>query len=115
MAPKPPTSLGEFETLVLLAVLHLEDDKHEAYGSSIRDDIQRRTGRDVPRGSMYVTLDRLEEKGLLASREGGAGGARGNRPKRLFHVTAQGLRAVKASVHVLARMQRGLETLLERP
>ena len=110
----PTPVLGEFETLLLLAVLHLAEQKHEAYGSAIRAEIEARTGRAVPRGSIYITLDRLEEKGLLTSREGGSSAARGHRPKRLFKVTAPGVRAVKASVGALARMQRGLETVLGR-
>jgi len=110
----PPGSLGEFETLLLLAVLHLTEQRQEAYGSALREEIAARTGRAVPRGSIYITLDRLEEKGLLASREAGASVARGNRPKRLFKVTAAGVRAVKASVTALALMQRGLESVLGR-
>ena len=109
-----PVSLGEFETLLLLAVLHLSDRREEAYGSAIRAEIQARTGRAVPRGSIYVTLDRLEEKGLLASREGGTSAARGHRPKRLFKVTPPGARAVNASVSAVVRMHRGLEAMLGR-
>jgi PadR family transcriptional regulator PadR len=110
----PPPSLGEFETLLLLAVLHLTEQRQEAYGSALREEIEARTCRAVPRGSIYITLDRLEEKGLLVSREAGASVARGNRPKRLFKVTAAGGRAVKASVTALALMQRGLESVLGR-
>jgi DNA-binding PadR family transcriptional regulator len=110
----PPTILGEFEVLLLLAVLHLTEKNADAYGSAIREEIEARTGQPVPRGSIYVTLDRLEEKGLLGSREGGTSAARGGRPKRIFKVTAMGVRAVKASVTVLARMQRGLEAVLGR-
>lgn len=104
--------LGEFEALLLLAVLHLNERSVDAYGSAIRGEIETRAGRDVPRGSIYVTLDRLEEKGLLISREGGTSVARGHRPKRLFTVTPAGLRAVKASVTVLTRMRRGLDAVL---
>ena len=96
------------------AVLHLTEQKQEAYGSAIRSQIESRTGRAVPRGSIYITLDRLEEKGLLASHEGRATAARGNRPKRIFKVTPPGVRAVKASVGTLIRMHRGLETVLGR-
>jgi PadR family transcriptional regulator, regulatory protein PadR len=110
----PPGVLGEFETLLLLAVLHLTEQKEEAYGSIIRDEIATRSGRAVSRGSIYVTLDRLEEKGLLASREIGATVARGHRPKRIFKATPDGLRAVKESVTALSRMQRGLEAVLKR-
>lgn len=106
--------LGEFETLLLLAILHLHEQKQEAYGSAIRQEIETRAQRSVPRGSIYVTLDRLEEKGLLTSREGSATAARGNRPKRLFSVTPAGVRAVKLAVGALTRMQRGLEALLGR-
>jgi DNA-binding PadR family transcriptional regulator len=107
-------SLGEFETLLLLAVLHLTGQKQEAYGSAIRDEIEARAARRVPRGSIYVTLDRLEDKGLLVSREGGTSPARGQRPKRVFKVTPAGVRAVKSSVTVVLRMQRGLEAVLGR-
>ena len=106
--------LGEFETLVLLAVLHLAEDRQESYGSAIRDEIQRRAQRHVPRGSIYVTLDRLEEKGLLTSREAGTSASRGNRPKRVFTVTPGGVRAVGNAVTAIARMQRGLQHVLER-
>jgi DNA-binding PadR family transcriptional regulator len=107
-------SLGEFETLLLLAVLHLHERRQDAYGSAIRAEIQARIGRPVPRGSIYVTLDRLEEKGLLASREGGTSATRGQRPKRLFKATAAGLRAVHASVGAVVRMHRSLEAVLGR-
>ena len=68
----------------------------------------------MARGSIYVTLDRLEEKRLLASRDTGGSSARGQRPKRIFRVTPSGLRAVKLSVSVVDRMQRGLEAVLDR-
>ena len=112
----PPTPiLGEFETLLLLAILHLHEQKLDAYGSAIREEIETRAQREVPRGSIYVTLDRLEEKGLLTSREGGASAARANRPKRIFTVTPAGVRAVKLAVSALTRMHRGLEAVLGRP
>lgn len=112
--PAPTPILGEFETLLLLAILHLHEQKQEAYGSAIREEIETRAQREVPRGSIYVTLDRLEEKGLLTSREGGTSPARGNRPKRIFTVTPAGVRAVKLAVGALARMHRGLEEVLGR-
>jgi DNA-binding PadR family transcriptional regulator len=107
-------SLGEFETLLLLAILQLTEQDVEAYGSVIRREIERRTARRVPRGSIYVTLDRLEQKGLLTSRDGSPSAVRGNRPKRLFKVTPSGVRAVKSSVAAVIQMRRGLETLLGR-
>jgi DNA-binding PadR family transcriptional regulator len=101
--------LGEFEVVILMAVLHLGGD---AYGSTIRDEIERRSHRQVARGAVYITLERLEEKGLLASKIGGATPARGGRPKRLFRVTPAGVKAVKQSVAVLTRMHKGLEPIL---
>jgi DNA-binding PadR family transcriptional regulator len=101
--------LGEFEVVVLMATLHVGQG---AYGSVVRDEIERRTGRPVSRGSVYITLDRLEEKGLLSSKLGDASDSRGGRPKRLFKVTATGLKAVKHSVGLVVQMHRGLEPIL---
>jgi DNA-binding PadR family transcriptional regulator len=113
MAPAGP-SLGEFETLMLLAILHLGEQKQDAYGSAIREQIETRAQRHVPRGSVYITLDRLEEKGLLVSRESGTSAARGGRPRRVFKVTPAGVRAVKTAVVAVTRMQRGLQDVLGR-
>jgi DNA-binding PadR family transcriptional regulator len=92
-----------------MAVMHLRD---EAFGSAIRDEFERRSGRSVSRGAVYITLERLEEKGLLSSAPGDASAGRGGRPKRLFRVTPSGLKSVKHSVAMLARMHKGLEPLL---
>ena len=108
--PAPSSGpLGEFEVVVLMATLHLG---HDAYGSAIRNEIERRSGRAVSRGSVYITLDRLEDKGLLASKLGGTTPGRGGRPRRLFRVTTAGVKAVRQSVALLARMHKGLEPLL---
>lgn len=104
-----PAPLGEFEVVVLMAAMHLGRD---AFGSSIREEIERRTGRAVSRGAVYITLDRLEDKGLLASEAGEASAKRGGRPKRLFRVTPAGIKAVKHSLSLLARMHKGLEPIL---
>jgi PadR family transcriptional regulator, regulatory protein PadR len=101
--------LGEFEAVVLMAVLHLGDD---AYGSAIRDEIERRTGRPAARGAVYVTLDRLEGKGLLASKTGEASDSRGGRPKRVFRATPWGVASLKRALAMVTRMHRGLEPLL---
>jgi DNA-binding PadR family transcriptional regulator len=101
--------LGEFEVVVLMAVLHLGDD---AYGSGIRDEIERRSGRSAARGAVYITLERLEEKGLLASKTGGASDSRGGRPKRLFRVTTDGVKSLKRAVSLVTRMHKGLEPIL---
>ncbi len=110
----PAPVLGEFEALLLLAVLHLTAAGHDAYGSAIRTEIEARSGRAVPRGSIYVTLDRLEDKGLLSSRAGAATAERGHRPRRIFKATPAGVRAASASVEAVTRMHRGLETVLGR-
>jgi PadR family transcriptional regulator PadR len=107
MPPSGP--LGEFEVVVLLAVLHLRED---AFGSAVRDEIERRSGRAVSRGSVYITLDRLEDKGLLGSRLADASTSRGGRPKRFFRVTTAGRRDLKNSIAMLSRMHRGLEPIL---
>jgi DNA-binding PadR family transcriptional regulator len=109
--PPGHAPLGEFEVVVLMAALHLEGD---AFGSAILNEIAYRTGRRVSRGSVYITLDRLEDKGLLVSRLDDGTPARGGRPKRLFRVTPAGLRAVRHSIDTLARMRKGLEPLLGR-
>ena len=111
-ATPDPVVLGEFEAVVLMAVLRLLDRGDLAYGSTIRDEIAARANRRIARGAVYVTLDRLEQKGLLASRLGGASRLRDNRPKRLFKVTPPGLRAVQQMVSLVNRMQEGLEPLL---
>jgi DNA-binding PadR family transcriptional regulator len=100
--------LGEFEVVVLMAVLQLAAD---ANGSAVRQEIERRVGRAVSRGSVYVTLDRLEEKGLLASRVEDAPNVRGG-TRRLFRATPAGLKAVKNSVTTMTRMRVGLESIL---
>jgi DNA-binding PadR family transcriptional regulator len=116
MAPvSSPIVLGEFEVVVLLAVLQLVECGQPAYGSTIRDAIVLRANRKVARGAIYVTLDRLEQKGLLASRLAEATRVRDHRPKRLFKLTGAGLKAVRSAVALVNRMQRGLEPVLERP
>jgi DNA-binding PadR family transcriptional regulator len=99
--------LGELETFVLLAVLHLRDG---AYPPAIRAEIERRAGRLVARGAVYVTLDRLEAKRLLVPR---ADADAGGRPRRCFRVTPKGLRAVRRAVTAVERMRGGLELSLD--
>jgi PadR family transcriptional regulator PadR len=98
--------LGEFEQLVLLALLR---QGREAYGVSVCGDITSRTGRDVSLGAVYKTLDRLEDKGLVASWVGEPTPERGGRRKKHFRLLAAGERAVKQSVSALHRMTEGLE------
>jgi PadR family transcriptional regulator len=112
MPAAPPGPLGEFEVIVLLAVLHLTERGEPAYGSPIRHEIERRGGRSVARGAVYITLDRLAEKGLLDSKLSAGSAERKLRPRRLFRVTPSGLRALRQSMSLLTRMQRGLEPVL---
>ena len=86
------THLGEFEELILLTVGILYDD---AYGLGITQEIERRTGRTVTVSSVHKGLMRLEQKGFLHSRVGGATQARGGRNKRLFTITNSGKVALR--------------------
>jgi DNA-binding PadR family transcriptional regulator len=106
------SQLGEFEHLVLLAILRLGD---HAYAPAILEEIEARTGRPPSPGSMYVTLDRLEEKGLLRSRLADSTDERGGRPRRYVTVTPLGVRQLRASRTALLALWRGLEGVLERP
>lgn len=98
-------SLGEFEQLVLLAVLRL---KGEAYGVAIRAEISARTGREPASGALYTTLDRLEQKGLLKSRTGEPTPQRGGRAKRYYKVTASGAAAIARAQRAFLNMLDGL-------
>jgi DNA-binding PadR family transcriptional regulator len=101
-------SLGEFELMVLLALIRLGDD---AYGVTISREIEQRTGREVALGSVYAALDRLEDKDLVRSKLGDPTALRGGRAKRYFHVTQQGLREVREAQRVLVSLWRGLPAL----
>lgn len=98
--------LGEFEHIVVLALLRLED---RAYGVTVRQEIQSRTNRDVSIGAVYATLDRLETKGYVKSRRGDPTPERGGRSKRFFRVTAEGLAAVDRTQSALRSMAEGLD------
>jgi PadR family transcriptional regulator, regulatory protein PadR len=108
----PPAYLGEFEQLLLLAVLRLGS---EAYALDIARELEARAGRSVSRGALYTSLDRLEDKGLLRWKTAAGTPARNGMPRRLYTVTAAGVAALRASRHTLRRMWRGLEDLLEEP
>lgn len=104
--------LGEFEVLVVLAVLRLAHDGADASGVAVRAEIERRTARTLTRGAVYVTLDRLDQKKLLSSRHSAATPQRGGHPGRTFKVTPAGVAALKRSMAALHNMQRGLESVL---
>jgi DNA-binding PadR family transcriptional regulator len=93
--------LGEFEQVVLLAVARLGDD---AYGMRIREEIESRTGRAVTIGAVYATLDRLEDKGHVRTRDEESSG----RAKRFFQILPAGVDALEAARQVQARMWAGL-------
>jgi PadR family transcriptional regulator len=102
--------LGEFEQLVLLAILRAEDD---AYGVTIRHAIVAESRRDVSLAAVYKTLARLEEKGLVIARVGEPTAERGGRRKRYYALSAPGRRALRQSIDVVRRMARGLGLGLE--
>lgn len=91
-------SLGEFEQLVLFALLQLQD---AAYGAAIRGEIEERTGRSVNSGAVYITLDRLEGRRLVRSRWGEPTGERGGRRRRYYALTPAGAKALLASYRQL--------------
>jgi DNA-binding PadR family transcriptional regulator len=97
--------LGVFEQAVLVAVLHLRGD---GYGRTILKDVQRRLAREVTASAVYATLDRLEGKGLVASRSGDATPERGGRAKRHFTVTAGGVRALNDARATSLNIWRGI-------
>ena len=98
--------LGEFEHLIVLALLRLED---RAYGVTVRQEIEFRTGRQVSIGAVYATLNRLESKGYVISHRAEPTPERGGRSKRFFHMTAKGLAAVNRTQSTLERMRDGLD------
>jgi PadR family transcriptional regulator, regulatory protein PadR len=102
--------LGELEQLVILGVLHAGRD---AYGVPVHAQIKERAGRDLTLGTIYKTLSRLQEKGLVTSRIGEPTAERGGRRTRCFAVTPAGKRELHASIRTLKRMASGLDVGLE--
>ena len=100
--------LGEFELMIMLAVVHLGD---EAYGVPVCRELERHRKRDVSVSSVYAALDRLEAKGLISSRLGEATQERGGRAKRYFQVTNEGLRVVRKTRRILTTLWRRLPEL----
>src|SRR5262245_42153289 len=94
-----PSYLGEFEQLVLLAILQCGE---EAYTVPLRDILADRGGRAITRGALYTSLDRLEAKGLVKSKLGEPLAVRGGRARRYFSVTPDGLAALRAARAALA-------------
>ncbi|MCQ4188493.1 PadR family transcriptional regulator [Methylocystis suflitae] len=104
MSKIPELTTAEQQTLLAIIIQH-----PNAYGVSIRDEIRKRTDREYSFGSIYAVLERLEDKGLIASREGEATAARGGRKKQYFAITGPGQLALQASLRALDAMRDGLE------
>jgi DNA-binding PadR family transcriptional regulator len=102
--------LGEFEQLVLLAVLCASQGEAEAYGVTIHAELESRSRRRVARGAVYMTVDRLEKKGLLTSHLTAPLAERGGRARRCYRVTRPALAALRASRRALLSLWEGLET-----
>ena len=100
--------LGGFELLVLLALIRLGD---EAYGVPISEAIEESSGRDVALGSVYITLERLENKGFVSSALGEPTAVRGGRAKTYFRITAKGLREVRQAQRTLITLWRNVPQL----
>jgi PadR family transcriptional regulator PadR len=104
--------VGEFELLVMLAVLRLGPG---AYGVTVREELERETSRTLGLGTIYKTLGRLEAKGCLRSRTGEPTAERGGRRKKLYQVTASGLATIQVSLADLRRLAEGLKLEMEMP
>ena len=100
-------TLGSLELATLLAVARLGDD---AYGLAVRNDLSERADRDYAVGAIYTTLQRLEDKGLLASRASEPLPVRGGRSRRLFRITGAGARAIRDAERQTASMWSGVAT-----
>lgn len=103
--------LGEFEQLILLAILRLEED---AYGATIRRLIEEATGRDLSIGAIYTTLERLHEKRLVTPHLGEPTGERGGRRRKIYTLTAAGHAALARAYESFQNMTRGLRPKLAR-
>ncbi len=108
----PPTYPGEFEQMVLLAILRLEE---EAFALSVLRELDKQVGRRVSRGALYKTLERLDDKGLVEWEVEETVPGRGGHPRRRFSVTVEGVRALQSSRDSLFRLWKGLEGVLGEP
>ena len=102
--------LGEFEQMVLLSVLRLGE---HAYGVAIREELEAVAGRKPSSGALYTTLDRLERKGLIESREGETSHERGGRPRRYVKVTPEGHALLAHTRNTLIALWDGIEGALD--
>ncbi len=104
-----PRFLGEFEQMVLLAILRLEEGAHAV---AVLAELDARAGRAVSRGTLYKTLERMEAKGLVAWAAEDGPPERGGHPRRRFQVTGVGVRALRESRAAFDRLSEGLEGAL---
>lgn len=107
----PDIYLGEFEQVVLLAILRLADG---AYAIPVREEIEARTGRQVARGALYTALERLEAKKCVRSSMSDPLPERGGRSRRYYAVTPAGLTALRESRDAWLALWKGVESLLEK-
>lgn len=98
--------LGELEQVLLLAIMRVGAD---AYGVPIRDEVLAQTGRALALGTIYKTVGRMQDKGLVAARTGAPTPVRGGRRTRCYAVTAAGRRALRESVGAIRRLSAGLD------
>ncbi len=102
------TYLGEFQEIVLLTILILEEN---AYGVSIQEEINTRIQRNISRGALHTALKRLEEKGFISSKMGEATAVRGGRRKRLYTVTNRGKEALQAAKEIRDQLWQAVPKL----
>jgi PadR family transcriptional regulator PadR len=107
-----PIYPGEFEQMVLLAILQLEG---EAYALSVLRELDESAGRRVSRGALYKTLERLEEKDFVEWEVEETTPCRGGHPRRRFQVTPEGVSALQTSRNALHKLWQGLEGVLGKP
>jgi len=110
-ATRTDAPLGDFEQLILLALLRLEE---QAYGVTIHREVQKRTRRAISISAVYTTLDRLEEKALVRSQVGDPLPRRGGRRRKYYRLEPAGAAALSRSYRVFREMTRGLEEQLEQ-
>ncbi len=102
--------LGEFEQMLLLAAIRLGD---EVYGARLMEELESSVGRRVSRGSVYVTLDRMQDKGWITSSLSESRPERGGRPRRVIHVTPEGVSQLRRSREALLTLWDGIEEALD--
>lgn len=102
--------LGSLEQIVLLAVIRLGSN---AYGVTVRREIEQRTGRNLSIGAVYATLERLQSKGFVTSHVGEPTAERGGRAKRFFRAQPKGMRALRRSQDAVQKMKSGLDLDME--